>query len=252
MLASDIPDRGGLGLRICVSAGEGLPRDIGERWVKTFGVDILDGIGSTEMLHIFLSNRCGAVAYGTTGSVVPGYEVKLVDESGQPVADGELGELVVCGPSAAREYWNQPAKTALTFQGRWTRSGDKFHLNSTGHYVHAGRADDMLKVSGLYVSPTEVETALLTHPGVQEAAVIGVPDAEGLIKPVAYVVLRHPQSATGVLAEELKQHVKSSLAPHKYPRRVEFVAQLPRTATGKLQRFKLREDDATRMGTLAN
>jgi benzoate-CoA ligase len=252
MLASDIPGRGELCLRACVSAGEGLPRDLGERWVKAFGVDILDGIGSTEMLHIFLSNRLGEVCYGTTGSVVPGYEVQLVDESGQAVAAGEIGELLVCGPSAATAYWNNPAKTAQTFQGRWTRSGDKFYVDCAGRYVHAGRADDMLKVSGLYVSPTEVESALLTHPGVQEAAVIGAADADGLIKPVAYVVLRHPDEATGVLAEELKQFVKSSLAPHKYPRRIEFVAQLPRTATGKLQRFKLRDGDAARLSNRAN
>jgi benzoate-CoA ligase len=241
MLASTLPPSSELGLRVCVSAGEALPRDIAERWARHFGVEILDGIGSTEMLHIFLSNRPEQVCYGTTGSVVPGYQIRLVDEAGEPVAPGELGELIVWGPTAASGYWNNRQKTLQTFQGAWTRSGDKYYLDPEGHYVHAGRADDMLKVSGLYVSPVEVESALLTHPSVLEAAVIGAEDGNGLTKPLACVVLRSADQANIVLADELKQHVKNMLAPHKYPRRIEFLAELPRTATGKIQRFKLRE-----------
>jgi benzoate-CoA ligase len=230
-----------LNLRGCVSAGEALPREIGERWSRHFGIDILDGIGSTEMLHIFISNRFQDICYGTTGSVVPGYEVRLVDESGTDVPDGEIGELIVSGPSCASGYWNNRVKSMDTFQGRWTRSGDKYYRDANGHYVHAGRADDMLKVSGLYVSPTEVESALLSHPCVLEAAVVGTQDQDGLIKPLACVVLKNRDEASAALADQLKQHVKSLLLPHKYPRRVEFLAELPKTATGKIQRFKLRE-----------
>ena len=240
MLASDPPPRSDLQLRACVSAGEALPRDIGERWARHFGVHILDGIGSTEMLHIFLSNRMDEVCYGTTGSPVPGYELQLVDEGGRPVPRGEIGELLVSGPTCASGYWNNRPKSLHTFQGAWTRSGDKYYLNPNGHYVYAGRADDMLKVSGLYVSPIEVESALLTHPEVLEAAVVGVEDSSGLTKPLACVVLRHPAAASSDLADQLKHHVKSLLAPHKYPRRVEFLSELPKTATGKIQRFKLR------------
>jgi len=241
MLASKLPDAAELKLRGCVSAGEALPRDLGERWHRHFGVPILDGIGSTEMLHIFLSNRFQDVCYGTTGSVVPGYEVRLVDEAGEDVRPGEIGELLVSGPTCAGGYWNNRARSLQTFQGRWTRSGDKYYLDTNGHYVHAGRADDMLKVSGLYVSPVEVESALLSHPGVLEAAVIGSQDRDGLIKPLACVVLKNRSEACTALAEQLKQHVKDLLAPHKYPRRVEFLDELPKTATGKIQRFKLRE-----------
>lgn len=241
MLASQLPRASQLRLRGCISAGEALPKEIGERWKQHFGIDILDGIGSTEMLHIFLSNRFHDVCYGTTGSVVPGYEVRLVDDSGADVPRGQMGELIVSGPTSASGYWNNRTKSMQTFQGRWTRSGDKYYQDAQGHYVHAGRADDMLKVSGLYVSPTEVEFALLSHPAVLEAAVIGSEDQDGLVKPLACIVLRDGGEANCALADQLKQHVKDLLAPHKYPRQIEFLAELPKTATGKVQRFKLRQ-----------
>jgi benzoate-CoA ligase len=230
-----------LRLRACISAGECLPAQIGAHWSQRYGVDILDGLGSTEMLHIFLSNRPGSVRYGTTGSAVPGYELRLVDEAGSPVAAGEIGELQVAGPTAAIGYWNNREKSRHTFQGPWTRTGDKFYRDPHGGYVHAGRTDDMLKVGGIYVSPVEVEAALISHPAVLEAAVVGSEDESGLVKPLAFVVLQAGQAAGAAMAEALKQHVKSLLAPYKYPRRIEFLAELPKTATGKIQRFRLRE-----------
>jgi benzoate-CoA ligase len=227
-----------LKLRVCTSAGEALPADIGKRWTEHFGVEILDGIGSTEMLHIFLSNRPGEVRYGTTGKAVPGYELRLVDETGARMSGADqIGELQIAGPSSAAGYWNNRARTHGTFLGDWTRSGDKYTVSADGYYTYAGRTDDMLKVGGIYVSPFEVEGALSSHAAVLEAAVIGVPDEEELIKPKAYVVLKPGQAVT---EEELKAHVKSRLAPFKYPRSIEFVAELPKTATGKIQRFKLR------------
>jgi benzoate-CoA ligase len=240
MLSATPPARHETALRACISAGEALPREIGERWTRHFGVDILDGIGSTEMLHIFLSNRHGEVCYGTTGSPVPGYELRLVDDAGHPVPEGEIGELQINGPTCAQAYWNNRDKTRETFQGAWARSGDKYHVDENGHYVYAGRSDDMLKVSGIYVSPVEVESALVTHPAVLEAAVVGRPDCDGLIKPLACIVLNQQTAPHPALADELKQHVKSLLAPYKYPRWVEFLPELPKTATGKIQRFKLR------------
>jgi benzoate-CoA ligase len=203
-------------------------------------VDVLDGIGSTEMLHIFLSNRPGDVRYGTTGRAVPGYEIRLVDEAGAPVRPGEQGELQILGPTRASHYWNNPEKTRATFEAGWTRSGDKYACDADGYYVYAGRSDDMLKVSGQYVSPVEVESALVAHEAVLEAAVVGRRDEEGLVKPQAYVVLRPGHQASAELGEELKRHLKKDLAPFKCPRRVEFVDELPKTATGKIQRFKLR------------
>jgi benzoate-CoA ligase len=241
MLSKQLPAPEATALRVCISAGEALPREIGERWRRHFGVDILDGIGSTEMLHIFLSNRPGEVCYGTTGSPVPGYQLRLVDDQGHPVTPGHIGELQIFGPTRAQAYWNNREKTAMTFQGDWVRSGDKYYVDEQGHYVYAGRSDDMLKVSGIYVSPAEVEAALISHPAVLEAAVIGVADAEGLVKPLACVVLNSTAQPSPDLAEQLKQHVKSLLAPHKYPRRIEFLEELPKTATGKIQRFKLRQ-----------
>ena len=240
LCASTLPARGELHLRACVSAGEALPRELGERWVRHFGLDILDGIGSTEMLHIFLSNRPGDVRYGTTGTAVPGYELRLIDEAGQPVPAGQIGELQISGPTCALAYWNNREKSRQTFQGPWTRSGDKYSVDEDGLYVYAGRSDDMLKVSGMYVSPVEVEAALLTHPAVLEAAVVGKEDEGGLLKPQAYVVLGASFEPTAVLAEEIKHHVRASLAAYKCPRWVEFLAELPKTATGKIQRFKLR------------
>jgi len=242
LLASpDLPKRGELRLRICTSAGEALPADLGKRWTEHFGVEILDGIGSTEMLHIFLSNRPGKVCYGTTGTPVPGYELRIVGDDGLPVVRGQVGELQVCGPTSAIAYWNNRQKSCATFHGPWTRSGDKYSIDGEGNFVYAGRTDDMLKVGGIYVSPVEVEAALITHPAVLEAAVIGKADEEELIKPVAYVVLKAGQVPSAGLAEELRQHVKSRLAPYKYPRWIEFIEELPKTATGKIQRYKLRQ-----------
>lgn len=242
MLASpDCPTRDEMRLRICASAGEALPEEIGKRWRERFGVDILDGLGSTEMLHIFLSNRAGSVRYGTTGVPVPGYEIKLIDDEGAEITEpGRPGELIISGPTAASHYWNNREKTRNTFQGRWTRSGDKYQLDEKGYYVYAGRSDDMLKVSGIYVSPIEVESALIAHEAVLEAAVVGWEDGDKLIKPKAFIVLKSGFDATDQLREELKAHIKRLLAPYKYPRWIEFVEELPKTATGKIQRYKLR------------
>ena len=214
--------------------------ELGERWTKHFGVEILDGIGSAEMLHIFLSNRPGEVRYGTTGKAVPGYRLRVVDDAGNPVQPGEIGELQINGPTSAACYWNNRAKSRATFMGDWTRSGDKYTVDEQGYYTYAGRTDDMLKVGGIYVSPFEVEGALLTHPDVLEVAVIGQPDEDRLIKPKAYVVTKPGVSADAALAGRLQQHVKAKLAPYKYPRWVEFLAALPKSATGKTQRYKLR------------
>jgi benzoate-CoA ligase len=241
LLASpDLPARGTLRMRVATSAGEALPAEIGKRWTGHFGVEILDGLGSTEMLHIFLSNRPGRVRYGTSGTPVPGYELRIVGDDGEPAAPGEVGELQVAGPTAAMGYWNNREKSRGTFQGPWTRSGDKYSIDGEGCYVYAGRTDDMLKVSGIYVSPIEVEAALITHPAILEAAVIGQADEDELIKPKAYVVLKGGVAPSPELAAELQQHVKSLLAPYKYPRWIEFIGELPKTATGKIQRFKLR------------
>jgi benzoate-CoA ligase len=204
-------------------------------------VDILDGLGSTEMLHIFLSNRRGEVRYGTSGKPVPGYDIRLVDEEGRPVAKGEIGELQVAGPTSAAFYWNNRAKSCNTFLGPWTRSGDKYIESEDGYFTYCGRADDMLKVSGIWVSPFEVEAALASHAAVLETAVVGHADENGLIKPKAFVVLRPDAVETPELAAALQQHVKDRLAPYKYPRWIDFVAELPKTATGKIQRFKLRQ-----------
>ena len=231
------PSASALNLRICTSAGEALPAEIGKKWTSTYGCEILDGIGSTEMLHIFLSNRPGHVRYGTTGQAVPGYQLRIVDEDGKECKDGEIGELQINGPSAALMYWNNRAKTKATFAGEWTRSGDKYTRDADGFYTYSGRSDDMLKVGGIYVSPFEVEASIMTHANVLEAAVVGMADTDGLIKPKAFVVLKSGENMT---EDELKQHVKSQLAPFKYPRWVEFVQDLPKTATGKIQRFKLR------------
>ena len=243
MLASPhLPARSDVALRLVSSAGEALPAELGSRFKQQLGVDIVDGIGSTEMLHIFLSNRPERVRYGTTGWPVPGYAVELRGDDGKPVADGEPGDLYIQGPSAAMMYWGNREKTRETFQGGWTKSGDKYLRNQDGSYTYGGRSDDMLKVSGIYVSPFEVEATLVQHSSVLEAAVIGVPDGEGLTKTKAFVVLKSGASAS---AEELKAFVKDKLAPYKYPRQIVFVNDLPKTATGKIQRFKLRELDAS-------
>ncbi|MEK6212362.1 MAG: benzoate-CoA ligase family protein [Pseudomonadota bacterium] len=245
LLASpDLPRKEEVALRICTSAGEALPAEIGRRWTEHFGVELLDGIGSTEMLHIFLSNRPGGVRYGTTGKPVPGYRIRLVDEDGREVGPNEIGELQISGPTSAIMYWNNRAKTLATFVGPWIRAGDKYTVDDDGYYTYGGRSDDMLKVSGMYVSPFEVEAALLTHPDILEAAVVGAMDEQQLVKPKAYVVTKQGVTGSAALAEALKQHVKNRLAPYKYPRWIDFVPELPKTATGKIQRFKLRSREA--------
>ena len=238
MLASPaFPKKEQLRLRTCISAGEALPPQIAKTFKEKTGLDILDGIGSTEMLHIFLSNRPGELRHGTTGKAVPGYELKLVDEHGAEVKQGELGELLIKGPTAANLYWNNREKSRTTFVGEWTRSGDKYSRDADGFYAYGGRTDDMLKVSGIWVSPAEVEAALVSHEAVLEAAVVGKEDEQKLVKPKAFVVLKPGKQAS---AEELQTYVKSKLAPYKYPRWIEFATELPKTATGKIQRFKLR------------
>jgi benzoate-CoA ligase len=229
-------------LRVATSAGEALPRHIGERWRERMGCDILDGIGSTEMLHIFLSNRPGDIHYGTTGRPVPGYELELRGDDGRPAADGEEGSLWVSGPTSCVAYWADRTRSLTTFHGPWTRTGDRYIRAADGTWTYSGRADDMLKVGGIWVSPFEVESALAVHPAVLEAAVVGAEDSDGLTKPKAFVVLRDPAAVTDrdALVTELKTFVKTSLAPFKYPRWVEIVSELPKTATGKIQRFKLR------------
>ena len=232
-----------LKLRCCVSAGEALPPDVGRRWHERYGVDILDGLGSTEMLHIFLSNRPGDVKYGTSGKPVPGYDIRLVDDDGSIVSKrGAMGELQVRGPTSAVMYWNNRAQSRATFLGEWTRSGDKYIEDEAGYFLYCGRRDDMMKVSGMYVSPFEVEGALQSHPDVLEAAVVGWPDEDKLIKPKAFVVLKSPQQANADFARALQDHCRKQLAPYKYPRWIEFRAELPKTATGKIQRFKLRAE----------
>lgn len=226
-------------LRCCISAGEALPSEIAQRWTEITGVEVFDGVGSTEMLHIFLSNAPGNVEYGTSGTAVPGYEVRLVDEVGKSVGTGEIGELLVKGDSAAQCYWNQYNKSRLTFEGEWTRTGDKYERNNDGKFVYCGRTDDMFKVSGIWVSPFEIEQALLSHPAVLESAVVAARDDEGLEKPKAFVVLKRGAEDES-LPSQLKEHVKEKIGKWKYPRWIEIIETLPKTATGKIQRFKLR------------
>ncbi len=241
MLASpDLPGSDEVSLRLACSAGEALPAELGERFTRQFGVELLDGIGSTEMLHIYLSNRPGDNRYGTTGKPVPGYDIELRGDDGGAVADGEIGDLYVRGPSAALMYWNNREKSRDTFQGAWTKSGDKYVRNPDGTYTNSGRGDDMLRVSGMYVSPVEIEATLMQHDAVLEAAVVGHRDDDGLVKTKACVVLNDGHEATD---RELKEFVKSRLAPYKYPRIIEFIDALPKTATGKIQRFRLRNTD---------
>jgi len=227
-------------IRLCTSAGEALPREIGERWEKLWGAEIVDGVGSTEMLHIFLSNRPGDIVYGTSGVAVPGYEVRLVDEHDEDVPEGEVGELLVRGPSSAEGYWNRRHKSQATFQGHWTRTGDKYERTRDGRMVYCGRTDDMFKVSGIWVSPFEVEQALIEHPAILEAAVVARADDKDLVKPAAFVVTKDGQP---VDTDALKEFVKAKIGMWKYPRWVSVVDELPKTATGKIQRFKLRDLD---------
>jgi benzoate-CoA ligase len=253
-------------IRHAISAGEALPAPIFHRFKERFGVEILDAIGSTEALHMFIGNRPGAARPGSSGEVLPGYEARIVDEQDQPVPDNHVGNLLIKGDSICSAYWNQHEKTKETIQGHWLRTGDKYYRDEDGYYWYVGRNDDMMKVKGLWVSPVEVESVLIEHPAVQEAAVIGYSDPNQLVKPAAYVVLKDPaqksaspqneaqqhgpaKNATkqngadthAQLAEELKQLVTSRLAAHKCPQTIEFVTDLPKTATGKIQRYKLRE-----------
>ena len=247
MLASpSLPKRDQVALRMCSSAGEALPAEIGQRFERHFGCAIVDGIGSTEMLHVFLSNRPGDIRYGTTGKPVDGYVIELRDDEGRPVADGEVGDLFIKGPSAALMYWGDRERSRTTFQGEWTKSGDKYVRDRDGYYTYSGRSDDMLKVSGIWVSPFEVEATLMQHPAVLECAVIGTEDAEGLTKSKAFVVVKPGASTNDA---ELKAFVKEKLAPYKYPRAIEFIDELPKTATGKIQRFRLRERERAQAAT---
>ncbi|MES1203334.1 MAG: benzoate-CoA ligase family protein [Pseudomonadota bacterium] len=228
-------------LRLATSAGEALPAHLGQAVHDRFGIDVLDGLGSTEMLHIFISQQPGQVRYGCTGKIVPGYEARIIADDGTPAPVGAHGELQVKGPTSASLYWRNPEKTAATFVGEWTRTGDQYVCDEEGWYSCVGRRDDMMKVGGIYVSPLEVEEALACHASVLEAAVVPAPDEDGLIKPKAYVVLKQGFAPGDDLEAELKAHVKARLAPYKYPRWFAFVSALPRTPTGKLQRFKLRD-----------
>jgi 4-hydroxybenzoate-CoA ligase len=234
------PDLSSARLRACVSAGEALPAEVGAAWKRRFGVDILDGVGSTEMLHIYVSNRPDDIRYGTSGKPVGGYRVRLVDDEGRGVPSGEVGEMIVLGPSTAEGYWNQREKSRRTFEGEWMRTGDKYVCDADGYYTYQGRTDDMFKVSGIWVSPFEVESALVAHPSVLEAAVVPREDADGLLKPRAVVILKPGASSEG-LVPALQEHVKVKAGPWKYPRWIEFAESLPKTATGKIQRFKLRD-----------
>lgn len=229
-------------LRLCVSAGEALPADLGQRWQAHYGVPILDGVGSTEMLHIFLSNRPDDVRYGSSGSPVPGYQAKLVDENHQEVSSGEIGELVISGDSSAEGYWNQRDKSRNTFAGNWTYTGDKYYRDEAGYFYICGRTDDMFKSGGNWVSPFDIEACLIAHEAVLEAAVVPAEDDAGNTKPKAFVVLTNAGEGDEALAENLQAHVKANLELWKYPRWIEFRSELPKTATGKIQRYKLRDE----------
>jgi benzoate-CoA ligase family protein len=230
-------------VRLAVSAGEALPAALFERFRQRFGVDIIDGIGSTEVLHMFISNRPGAIRPGSSGQVVPGYEARILDDGGAAVAAGEIGNLWIRGDSVCAGYWNQHEKTKETIEGHWIRTGDKYTQDADGYFWYAGRSDDMLKVGGLWVSPIEIENALAAHPAIQECGVVGREDRDRLIKPVAFVVLRAGASPSPELARELQQFVRERLAEYKRPRWVEFLPELPKTATGKIQRFRLRSGE---------
>jgi 4-hydroxybenzoate-CoA ligase len=230
------------GIRYAVSAGEALPEPLFRRFKQRFGVEILDAIGSTECLHMFIANRPGAVKPGSSGQIVPGYEARIVDDHGQPVPVGEMGNLLIKGDSTCAYYWNQHDKTKQTIQGEWIRTGDKYYCDADGYYYYGGRTDDMLKAGGIWVSPVEIESVLIDHEAVQECAVIGRDDGDGLTKPFAYVVLRAHVTGSSELAAALQTFVRERLAEYKRPRGIAFVTELPKTATGKLQRFKLRAE----------
>ena len=245
MLADpELPRPDELGLRRCISAGEPLPPEIGRRWSARIGVDILDGIGSTEMLHIFLQQPAGRCALRHHRQAGPRLALRSPTSEDGRRPPGEIGDLLVSGPTAAAGYWNNRERSRETFLGRWTRTGDKYYQDEDGYYVYCGRSDDMLKVNGMYVSPAEVEAALVAHDDVLEAAVVGAPAADGLIKPKAFVVAKSGIEAGDALARALESHAKTLLAPFKCPRWIAFVDELPKTATGKIQRFKLRGETA--------
>ncbi|MCX8023055.1 MAG: benzoate-CoA ligase family protein [Syntrophorhabdaceae bacterium] len=227
-------------LRICVSAGEALPKEIFYEWKKRFNIEILDGVGSTELLHIFISNRPGDVKPGSCGKIVPGYSARIVDDEGKDLPDGEVGTLLVKGDSIAAYYWRHHEKTKTSMLGEWFNTGDKYYRDKEGYYYYCGRNDDMLKVGGIWVSPIEVEEAILSHPAVFQAAVVPYKDENDLIKPKAYVVLKNGYKPGEELAREIQMYVKSSIAPYKFPRKIEFIKEMPMTATGKIQRYKLR------------
>ena len=227
-------------IRIAISAGEALPDALSSRFADRFGIDIIDAIGSTEALYMFISNRPGAIKPGSSGLLVPGYEARLLDDAGTPVSRGEIGNLWIEGDSVCAGYWNQHEKTKDTLLGHWIQTGDKYYEDADGYFWYCGRGDDMLKVGGIWVSPIEVENTLMGHPAVLETAVVGHADTDELVKPKAFVVLKEGQRGSPALEAELKTFVKDKIAPYKYPRWLEFVPELPKTATGKIQRFKLR------------
>jgi len=243
LYGSMLQDEGSLdGVRLCVSAGEALPADIFKRWKERHGVEIIDGIGSTEMSHIFISNIQGKVKPGSSGKLVPGYDARIVDENFQDVPIGETGTLLIRGDSAAAVYWNKHNKTKSTMLGDWLNTDDKYVMDEQGYFYYIGRTNDMLKVGGIWVSPIEVEACLIEHPAVLECAVVGMTDDENLVKPKAFVVLKRGYSPDDQLNKDLKEYVKKTLAHYKYPRWIEFVDDLPKTATGKVKRFELREN----------
>jgi benzoate-CoA ligase len=242
LVAKDLIKAGEHRLKFCTSAGEALPERVGWAWKARTGVNIVEGLGSTEMLHIFISNRPGSVRYGTTGRLVSGYTARIVDENQRELPPGEIGDLHVAGPTMAAGYWNNSRKTRGTFLGEWMRTGDKFRQNADGDFIFSGRADEMLKVGGIWVSPVEVEAALVDHDSVQEAAVAGALDENGLVKPKAFIVLKPGFCGGPELTEQLQQFIKTRLAPYKYPRWIEFVSELPKTATGKTQRYLLQDE----------
>lgn len=239
--AAHVPDVDMSSIRLCTSAGESLPKAVYEAWRNKFNLVILDGIGSTEIAHIFITNRLGEVKPGSTGKPVPGYEAKLVDPEGNPVPRGEIGTLLVKGDSICAYYWNKHEKSKQSILGPWINTGDKFLIDEEGFFWYVGRADDMIKPGGIWVSPVEVENTIMDHPAVLECAVIGVQGSDQLEKPKAYIVLKEGYSASVELETEIQQFVKSRIAPYKFPRWIEFIEELPKTASGKTLRYKLRQ-----------
>jgi benzoate-CoA ligase len=227
-------------LRICLSSGEPLPPALFHQWKEKFGLELLDVVGSTEATHDFLANRPGRVKPGSSGEVTPAFEAKIVDDDGREIPVGEVGNLLVKGDANSPYYWNKHEQTKKTILGEWLKTGDTYYRDEEGYYFYCGRSDDMMKVGGLWVSPIEIENTLLEHPAVLEAAVAAQEDQDGLIKPKAYVVLKGEYQPSDPLKQELQSLVKNKLAPYKYPRWLDFVADLPKTVTGKIQRFRLR------------